>query len=216
MTEDQFPVQSIEELNKELKSFPEPDHNLKMPSNARCYTIMGNTSGSREQLLINKIINTIPPFMKVFIVFENSLHACPEFVQDNFSSPIEKVISLDELDQVRGGIINLDWTIPSQLKILLMLIEKMSDECVICLATGSNANGQVKERVNMVVHLSNKIIISVNKQDDWSLCPAYHLAHNPDMQQVHFALWEKINLDDGYKYNLAILSCDEMKEIDIS
>ena len=216
MTEDQFPVQSIEELNKELKSFLEPDHNLKMPSNATCYTIIGNTSGSREQLLINEIINKIPPFMKVFIVFENSFHACSEFVRNNFSHPVEKVISLDEIGGVKGGIINLDWTIPSRLKTLLMLIEQMGDDCVICLATGSNADGQVKERLNMVAHISNKIVISVNKQDDWSLCPAFHLAHVEGMQRANFALWEKINLDEGYQYNLTVLSCEEMKQLDIS
>ncbi|WP_255231265.1 hypothetical protein [Pseudoalteromonas sp. HM-SA03] len=97
-----------------------------------------------------------------------------------------------------------------------MQIENMGDECVICLATGSNANGQVKERVNMVAHLSNKIIISINKQDDWSLCPAYYLAHTEEMKRANFALWEEVNLDDGYQYNLTILSADEMKQLDIS
>ena len=92
----------------------------------------------------------------------------------------------------------------------------MGDDCVICLATGSNADGQVKERVNMVAHISNKIVISVNKQDDWSLCPAFHLAHVEGMQRANFALWEKINLDDGYQYNLTVLSCEEMKQLDIS
>lgn len=216
MTENQLPVQSIEELNKEFRSFPEPDYTLKMPRNAKAYTVIGNTEGSNELHLINEIISKIPTDKKVFIVNEQPLQATPKFIQEIYGSRIERVVSLDELNLVKGGIINLDWTIPPRIKMLLMLIETIRDDCFVLFATGSNANGQVKERINLVAHLSNKIVVSVNKQDDWSLCPAYHLAHNPDMQQVQFALWEKINLDDGCKYNLEILSCDEMKKIDIS
>ncbi|BBW90875.1 hypothetical protein PS1M3_09620 [Pseudoalteromonas sp. PS1M3] len=59
MKEDQLPVESIEELNRTLRSYPEPDYTLQMPSNAKGYVVIGNCKGAREQLLISEIIVTV-------------------------------------------------------------------------------------------------------------------------------------------------------------
>jgi len=214
MKEDQLHVESFEELNRELRSFPEPDYSLQMPKNAKGYAVIGNCNRAREQHLINEIINKIPPFKKVFIVNEQPLQASPEFIVEHFSSPIERVITLDEMTQVTGGIINLDWTIPSRLKILLMLINAMPDECVIFFATGSHAE-QVKERVSLVAHLCDKIVISLNKQNPNSLRAGWFLSHDQVMQRANFALWQKVNLEEGYQYNLTVLSSEQMKQLNV-
>ena len=59
MKEDQLPVESFAELNRELESFPEPDYTLQMPNTAKGYVVIGNCNGAKEQRLINEIINTI-------------------------------------------------------------------------------------------------------------------------------------------------------------
>ncbi|WJG07715.1 hypothetical protein [Aliiglaciecola sp. LCG003] len=215
MKEDQLPVESFEDLNRELPSFPKPDYSLQMPSNAKGYVVIGNCLGSKEQLLISEIINKLPPLKKVFIIYEQPLQATPEFVAENFSRPIERIITLDELDHVKGGIINLNWTMPSRLKILLMLINAMSDECVLFFATGSHAE-QVKERVLLVDHLCDKIVISLNKQKPNSLRAGWFLSHDPSMERANFACWEIVNTEEGYQYNLSVLSSDQMKQLNVA
>ncbi|CCQ09829.1 hypothetical protein PALB_6770 [Pseudoalteromonas luteoviolacea B = ATCC 29581] len=215
MKEDKLPVESIEELNRTLRSFPEPDYALQLPQNAKGYAVIGNCNGAREQRLINEIINKTPPFKKVFIVYEQPLNASPDFIAEHYSNPIERVITLDEMTEVTGGIINLDWTIPSRLKILLTLINAMSDECVVFFATGSFAE-QVKERVRLVAHLCDKIVISLNKQKPNSLRAGWFLSHDPSMERANFACWEKVNTEEGYQYNLSVLSSDQMKQLNVA
>lgn len=214
MKEDQLPVESFAELNRELESFPEPDYSLQMPSNAKGYAVIGNCNGAREQRLINEIINKISIFKKVFIIYEQPLQASPEFILEHYSKPIERVIGLDEMNQVDGGIINLNWTIPSRLKILLMLINAMSDECVVFFATGSHAE-QVQERVSLVAHLCDKIIISLNKQNPNSYRAGWFLSHDQRMTRANFACWEKVNTEEGYQYNLTVLSSEQMKQLNV-
>lgn len=216
MKEDQLPVESFEELNRELPSFPQPDYSLQMPSNAKGYVVIGNCLGSKEQLLISEIINKLPPLKKVFIIYEQPLQATPEFVAENFSRPIERIITLDELDHVKGGIINLNWTIPSRLKILLMLIKTMGDECILILATGSHADYQVKQRVDLVAHLCDKIVISLDKKNSSSFRSAWFLSHDQLMKRANFACWEKVNTEEGYQYNLTVLSSDQMKQLNVA
>jgi hypothetical protein len=216
MKEDQLPVESIEELNRELPPFSAPDYTLEMPKNAKGYAVIGNCLGAKEQLLINEIINKIPPHRKVFIVYEQPLQATPEFVAENFSRPIERIITLDEIDHVKGGIINLNWTISSRIKILLMLIKTMGDDCILLFATGSHANYQVKQRVDLVAHLCEKIVISLDKQNTSSFRSGWFLSHEEGMKRANYALWEKINTEEGYQYNLSVLSSQQMKQLNVA
>ncbi|BBW90868.1 hypothetical protein PS1M3_09550 [Pseudoalteromonas sp. PS1M3] len=95
-----------------------------------------------------------------------------------------------------------------------MLINAMSDECVVFFATGSHAE-QVEERVSLVAHLCEKIVISLNKQNPNSLRAGWFLSHAQGMQRANFALWQKVNLEEGYQYNLTVLTSEQMKQLNV-
>lgn len=185
---------------------------LKMPPNSRGYVILGNALGSGEQLLINQIINKIPPFIKVFICYQNEFLACSSFIRENYTSPIEQMVSIDELVSVDGGIINLDWTEPSKLKNLLHEVGIMGADCIVIFASGSNAGSEVKKQIKLVSHLCQKLFIAVNIHDRESFYSAKRLANDQEISRLSFGCWQKIELDEGYQHNFKIFSANEFNE----
>lgn len=186
---------------------------LQMPANAKGYVILGNALGSGEQLLINQILNKIPPFKTVYICYQKPLLACSSFVRENYSDPIEKVISINELENVKGGILNLDWTDPSQLKLLLNKISFIESNCVIIFASGSNVGLEVKEQLDLISHLCNKLFVSVNIHDPESFYSAKRLANEQGLKRLNFGCWQKLDLDEGYQHNFKILSSNEFNQV---
>ena len=85
--------------------------------------------------------------MKVFICYQNEFLACSSFIRENYPSPIEQMVSIDELVSVAGGIINFDWTEPSNLKNLLHEVGLMGADCIVIFASGSNAGSEVKKQI---------------------------------------------------------------------
>lgn len=185
---------------------------LKMPPNARGYVILGNALGSGEQLLINQIINKIPPFIKVFICYQNEFLACPSFIRENYPSPIEQMVSIDELVNVKGGIINLDWTEPSNLKNLLHEVGLVGASCIVIFASGSNAGSKLKKQIKLVSHLCQKLFVAVNIHDRESFYSAKRLANDQEISRLSFGCWQKIELDEGYQHNFKIFSANEFNE----
>jgi hypothetical protein len=35
------------------------------------------------------------------------------------------------------------------------------------------------------------------------------------MQRANFALWQKVNLEEGYQYNLTVLSSEQMRQLNV-
>ena len=214
----QSPISEIEQFKKDLINQYEPDDSsvspldLKMPSNARGYLILGNALGSGEQLLINQIINKIPPFLKVFICYQNEFLACSSFIRENYPSPIEQMVSIDELVSVAGGIINFDWTEPSNLKNLLHEVGLMGADCIVIFASGSNAGSEVKKQIKLVSHLCQKLFVAVNIHDRESFYSAKRLANDQEISRLSFGCWQKIELDEGYQHNFKIFSANEFNE----
>ncbi|MDC3189522.1 hypothetical protein NQU96_07205 [Pseudoalteromonas elyakovii] len=214
----QSSISDNEQFKKDLISQYEPNDSsvshfdLKMPPNARGYVILGNTLGSGEQLLINQIINKIPPFLKVFICYQNEFLACSGFIRENYASPIERIVAIDELVSVAGGIINLDWTEPSNLKNLLHEVGLMGAGCIVIFASGSNAASKVKKQMKLVSHLCQKLFVAVNIHDRESFHSAKKLANDQDLPRLNFGCWQKIELDEGYQHNFRIFSANEFNE----
>lgn len=185
---------------------------IQMPVNAKGYLVLGNALGSGEQLLINQILNRIPPFRAVFICYQEALIACSNYVRENYSNPIEKIISLNELESVKGGIVNVDWTNPAQLKLLLDKISLIESSCVLIFASGSNVGSEIKDRLDLISDLCNKLFISVNIHDPESFYSAKRLANDQSLRRLNFGCWQKIDLDEGYQHNFKIFSASEFKE----
>lgn len=186
---------------------------LKVPDNVSCYAVIRSKGGSGERHLINALIASFPKRSKVFICYENELEINAEAVSQHFSKPIERVVSIKEISNVCGGIINLNWRDKNQIHDLLSELSHLGEDCFIVFSQGTSPSGNIAERIESISSLCVQILISVDIHSANSLSPALDLAgmNSLDWEIIRFGCWNKQLKDDGYRHDLQILTNLELK-----
>jgi len=136
-------------------------------------------------------------------------------VSEFFSKPIQKVISQDDIGNIDGGIINLNWRSPSVLKEFLKLIGNLTQECILIFSTGTSSGTPIKDRINSILGLCEHVFISVDSLTEDSINPAKNLCKTQsiDWKKIKFGCWKKTHSKDATIHMLAILDNEEMKSL---
>lgn len=204
------------ELHSKVRDSSLVDINkIRVPSNVMSYAVIRSKGGSGERHLINSLIELLPKDKKIFICYENAIAATPEIVTKYFSPPIEEVIHLEQLNEVKGGIINLKWRITNQLQQVFDAIGKINQDCIIIFSPGTSSAGELLNRVHSISYLCEHTFISVDTLSEESLESALKLCNikKLEWESISFGCWTMYKEFDKYEHDLTILNAGELKKI---
>jgi hypothetical protein len=166
------PFSSLRKLTTE-KQRKKP---LVLPCKISLYGIVRTKGASGEKHLVKKLVNElISANKKVFICLENFIESNDYYVKHYLDTPVNQLISINELMGVEGGVINLNWRNDEMIENLFSIIDDSYDIAVV-FACGTSSAGPMFDRVKQLSRFCEKIYVSVNGEVDNSTEPAQRLA----------------------------------------
>lgn len=191
--------------------------NLTPPSNAEFYGVIRTKGGSGEVHTVKKLIDELISTNKKIIVcyetqFTNDENA---FTLNYFQYPVNKLINLCDIGDEKGGVINLNWRINSELSNLFSTVANLEGEYAIIMTTGTSSGGNLIERVGQISPFCNRVFITVDSLVDNSVAPGIRLCFSQkiELQKIYFCWWHKIQLDDKTEHLFGLFRSKELTTI---
>ena len=195
-------------------STPSSNQNLKINIDSRhtCYAVLRSKGGSGEVHTVKKLVDElITAGNNVLVCYEQHIED-DHLVTQYFTSPCNKVITMDQVAKNKNGIINCNWTNTSCMSELSAALDNTERDYSIIFTCGTSSAGRLQSRINSISEFCNKIFISVNADVENSIEPCRRLLLNDelDLKKINLSWWYRHDFSTHLLANISIFDLEKL------